>query len=274
LANTYTYKVSAINSAGTSLPSNEVSIKTSEQTPPEPEETVCGPGTVLNDQGVCVLQQDSEPEPEPSGPKETHIPGFPDPNKDPQYYIDRYNSDATYKAWFDRNFPNQTIYEIVGVSEPEPEPSFECGPGTHIEDGVCVLDKAQNQFPLSGCLIATATYGTELAPQVQQLREIREHTLLSTNSGTAFLGMFNYAYYSFSPTIADWERQNPAFKELVKVSITPMLSTLSLLNNAEIDSEQDLLGYGVGIILLNAGMYFGIPALFITFIRNKIKHKS
>jgi titin len=272
LANTYSYKVSAINSAGTSLPSNEVSIKTSEQTQPEPEETTCGPGTVLNDQGVCVLQQEPEPEPEQSGPKETHIPGFPDPDKDPQYYINRYNSESTYKEWFDRNFPNQTIYEVVGVPEPEPEEK-KCGPGTHLENGMCVLDKTENQFPLSGCLIATATYGTELAPQVQQLREIREHTLLSTNSGTAFLGTFNYVYYSFSPTIADWERQNPAFRELVKAAITPMLLTLSLLNNAEIDSEQDLLGYGVSIILLNVGMYFGIPAMLIVLIRNKTKYK-
>ena len=272
LANTYSYKVSAINSAGTSSPSNEVSIKTSEQT--QPEEITCGPGTILNDQGVCVLQQDPEPEPEQSGPKETHIPGFPDPDKDPQYYINRYNSEPTYKEWFDRNFPDQTIYEVVGVPEPEPEPQEKkCGPGTHLENGICILDETQKPFPLNGCLIATATYGTELAPQVQQLREIREHTLLSTNSGTAFLGMFNYVYYSFSPTIADWERQNPAFKDLVKVSITPMLSTLSLLNNAKIDSEQSLLGYGLGVILLNVGMYFGIPALIILFIRNKTKIK-
>ncbi|RJQ24382.1 fibronectin type III domain-containing protein [Candidatus Parcubacteria bacterium] len=273
LANTYSYRVYAINSAGTSSPSNEVSIKTSEQTPTPPEETKCGPGTVLNNQGVCVLQE-SEPEPEPEQPgsKETHIPGFPDPEKDPQYYINRYNTESTYKEWFDRNFPDQTIYEVVGVPEPEPQET-KCGPGTHLENGICVLDETQNQFPLSGCLIATATYGTELAPQVQQLREIREHTLLSTSSGTAFLGVFNYVYYSFSPIIADWERQNPAFKELVKVSITPMLLTLSILNNVEIDSEQSLLGYGMGIILLNVGMYFGIPAFLILFIRNKTKCK-
>jgi titin len=274
LANTYSYRVYAINSAGMSSPSNEVSIKTSEQTPPEPEEKKCGPGTVLNDQGICVLQEyEPEPEPEQPGPKETHIPGFPDPEKDPQYYINRYNTESAYKEWFDTNFPDQTIYEVMGVPEPEPQEK-QCGPGTHLENGMCVLDETQNPFQLSGCLIATATYGTEHAPQVQQLREIREHTLLSTNSGTAFLGVFNYVYYSFSPTIADWERQNPAFRELVRISITPMLSTLSILNNVEIDSEQSLLGYGMGIILLNVGMYFGIPAFLILFIRNKTKCKS
>src|SRR3989344_1959875 len=72
-----------------------------------------------------------------------------------------------------------------------------------------------------GCLIATATYGSELAPQVQFLREVRDNTVISTASGTSFMTAFNSFYYSFSPTIADWERQNPVFKEAVKISITP-----------------------------------------------------
>ncbi len=36
--------------------------------------------------------------------------------------------------------------------------------------------------PGGGCLIATATFGSELAPQVQQLRELRDGKLLQTNS--------------------------------------------------------------------------------------------
>ncbi|MEO2201503.1 MAG: peptidylprolyl isomerase, partial [Nitrosopumilus sp.] len=60
-----------------------------------------------------------------------------------------------------------------------------------------------------GCLIATATFGSEMSTQVQQLREIRDNTLLQTQSGTSFMGMFNDVYYSFSPIIADYERENP-----------------------------------------------------------------
>ena len=114
-----------------------------------------------------------------------------------------------------------------------------------------------------GCLIATAIFGSELAPQIQLLREIRDDVIFSTNSGTVFMNSFNQFYYSFSPAIADWERQNPAFKELVKITITPMLSTLSILNYIDIDSEQKMLGYGIGIILLNIGMYFVAPAVVI-----------
>jgi plastocyanin len=114
-----------------------------------------------------------------------------------------------------------------------------------------------------GCLIATATFGSELAPQVQQLRELRDNTILSTESGTAFMTGFNQFYYSFSPAVADLEREQPVFKEVMKITLTPMLSSLSLLNHVDIDSEQEMLGYGISLILLNIGMYVGIPAFGI-----------
>lgn len=114
-----------------------------------------------------------------------------------------------------------------------------------------------------GCLIATAAYGSEMAPQIQQLRELRDNTVLSTQSGITFMSGFNQFYYSFSPSVADLERENPIFKEMVKVGLTPMLSSLSLLNHVDINSEQEMLGYGVSIILLNIGMYLGIPAFGI-----------
>ena len=114
-----------------------------------------------------------------------------------------------------------------------------------------------------GCLIATAAFGSELAPQVQQLRELRDNTILKTSSGMAFMSTFNQIYYSFSPSIADMERENPVFKEFVKTALTPMISSLSLLNYADIDSEQEILAYGISLILLNVGMYIGIPVFGI-----------
>jgi hypothetical protein len=112
-----------------------------------------------------------------------------------------------------------------------------------------------------GCLIATATYGSEMAPQVQQLRELRDNQLLQTASGTQFMGTFNDIYYSFSPIIADYERENPMFKEIVKVGLTPMLSSLAIMENAE--SESEVLGLGLSVIALNLGMYIGLPAFGI-----------
>jgi peptidyl-prolyl cis-trans isomerase B (cyclophilin B) len=124
---------------------------------------------------------------------------------------------------------------------------------------------------IGGCLIATATYGSELAPQVQLLREIRDNTVLQTQSGTSFMAAFNQFYYSFSPAIADYERENTVFKEAVKLTLTPLLASLTLLQHADIDSEYDMLGYGIGIILLNIGMYFIAPAVLIMKIRSFYK---
>ena len=118
-----------------------------------------------------------------------------------------------------------------------------------------------------GCLIATATYDSELAPQVQHLRELRDGKLLQTESGSHFVAGFNQFYYSFSPAVADWERENPVFKEAVKITITPMLSTLSLLNHVDMDSESKVLGYGVSLILLNVGIYFVVPIVVIYKVR-------
>jgi len=121
-----------------------------------------------------------------------------------------------------------------------------------------------------GCLIATATFDSELAPQVQQLREIRDNSLLSTQSGTIFMTGFNQLYYSFSPTIADLEREHPAFKEAVKLAITPMISSLSILNYVDIDTEAEILGYGTSLIILNLGMYLVAPAIIIYEIRKQL----
>jgi len=167
--------------------------------------------------------------------------------------------------------PESTQTEVVD-EEPEvdEEPVMEssqpvCGPGTVLKNNVCVAEQQRG----GGCLIATAAFGSEMAPQVQFLREIRDNTVLQTQSGTTFMTGFNQFYYSFSPTIADYERENSAFKETVKIAITPMLTSLAILNYVDIDSEEEMLGYGIGIILLNIGMYFIAPAAIIFKIRKR-----
>ena len=167
--------------------------------------------------------------------------------------------------------PEPTQTEVVD-EEPEvdEEPVMEssqpvCGPGTVLKNNVCVAEQQSG----GGCLIATAAFGSEMAPQVQFLREIRDGTVLQTQSGSTFMTGFNQFYYSFSPAIADYERENPAFKETVKIAITPMLTSLAILNYVDIDSEEEMLGYGIGIILLNIGMYFIAPAAIIFKIRNR-----
>jgi peptidyl-prolyl cis-trans isomerase B (cyclophilin B) len=190
---------------------------------------------------------------------------------------------------------NGTLYFVqfkqVTISTPEKFYIFTYATGNDtFNDNVSKFDDSVNSFKMlsdslketksdtasinkeekgGGCLIATATYGSELAPQVQQLRELRDNSLLQTSSGTSFMKSFNTFYYSFSPTIADWERESPIFKEAVKITLTPMISSLSILNYVDMDSEAKVIGYGISLILLNVGMYFVAPAIVVYKIKKQ-----
>jgi len=151
-----------------------------------------------------------------------------------------------------------------------------------------MIDAAANQMKLeetletvqtgegeiAGCLIATATYGSELAPQVQQLREIRDNIVMNTDSGISFMAGFNQLYYSFSPTIADWERQNPIFQEAVRVFITPMISSLSIMTLANGNSDVQVLGLGISVITLNIGMYVVAPTFAVFKVHKHFKSRK
>jgi hypothetical protein len=78
----------------------------------------------------------------------------------------------------------------------------------------------------SGCLIATAAFGSEIAPQVQFLRNFRQNYILSTNAGSSFMNVFNSWYYSFSPYVADYERHQPWLQQVVRTSIYPLIGIL------------------------------------------------
>lgn len=84
----------------------------------------------------------------------------------------------------------------------------------------------------SGCLIATAAFGSELTPQVQYLRNFRDHYVLSTASGSAFMNTFNSIYYSFSPQVADYEREQPWLQATVKTALYPLLGILTAAERA------------------------------------------
>jgi hypothetical protein len=135
-----------------------------------------------------------------------------------------------------------------------------------------IEDVATNEG--GGCLIATATYGTELAPQVQFLREVRDNTVMSTSSGAAFMTGFNQLYYSFSPTIADMEREHPMFQETVRLFITPLMSSLSLMTLAEDGNEAQVLGLGISVIALNLGLYLAAPAVVGFTVSKHLKSRN
>jgi len=169
----------------------------------------------------------------------------------------------------DQTGPTVIKFENIRNTGQETEFALVVVPGSGIEVSSDEQKITENKSEENGggCLIATAAYGSELSPQVQLLREIRDNQLLNTGSGTSFMNTFNNVYYSFSPTIADMERESPLFKEVVKLGLTPMLSSLAIMENAE--SESEVISLGLSVIALNLGMYLGIPAIVIIGIKSR-----
>ncbi len=159
-----------------------------------------------------------------------------------------------------------TIYRIIPAAAAASENSGS-------DDGNVAVSGGENNKG-GGCLIATAAYGTEMAPQVQQLREIRDDKLMGTGIGSGFMVSFNSIYYSFSPAIADYQRENPLFKEAVKIVISPMLSTLFVMDAASTDSDAEIFGYGILVILLNAVMYVVAPVIAFMGIKKYVYKRS
>ena len=169
----------------------------------------------------------------------------------------------------DQTGPTVIKFENIRNTGQETEFALVVVPGSGIEVSSDEQKITENKSEENGggCLIATAAYGSELSPQVQLLREIRDNQLLNTGSGTSFMNTFNNVYYSFSPAIADMQRESPLFKEVVKLGLTPMLSSLAIMENAE--SESEVISLGLSVIALNLGMYLGIPAIVIIGIKSR-----
>ncbi len=51
------------------------------------------------------------------GSRDKKTEDFVDPDKDPYSYLKRYILEENYKAWFERNYPDNTIYGAVGLNE-------------------------------------------------------------------------------------------------------------------------------------------------------------
>ena len=86
--------------------------------------------------------------------------------------------------------------------------------------------------PPSGCLIATATYGSELSPEVQFLRGFRDRQVLLTFAGSEFMKAFNAWYYSFSPSVASFIADNPTVRAAMKILLYPLVGILYLSASA------------------------------------------
>ena len=77
------------------------------------------------------------------------------------------------------------------------------------------------------CFIATATYGTPMAEQIQTLREFRDGYLLTNSLGQAFVDF----YYRTSPPIAEFINEHPALKPIVRAGLMPAVAMSTVAVN-------------------------------------------
>ncbi|MEX2061005.1 MAG: CFI-box-CTERM domain-containing protein [Nitrosopumilaceae archaeon] len=139
---------------------------------------------------------------------------------------------------------------------------------------VSVGSGSDNTSTPNGCLIVTAAFGSELAPQVQFLREYRDNIIMATASGSSFLNVFNAVYYSFSPTVADIERNNPFLQESARAGIMPLLGILQIAKLSSVGGgEISVLTSGIIASSLIGAVYFWPICLAAKSIRNGTKLK-
>jgi len=70
-----------------------------------------------------------------------------------------------------------------------------------------------------GCFIATASFGTPMAEEVKALTKFRDEVLLKTTAGRDFVEL----YYKTSPPIAEFIRNKPALKAMVREALKPLI---------------------------------------------------
>lgn len=146
-----------------------------------------------------------------------------------------------------------------------------------LEKGESAVETAQEGGPIpTKCLIATAAFGSELTPQVQFLRNFRDQEIMSTVAGSSFMNVFNAWYYSFSPSVADYEREQPWLQQAVRTSIYPLLGILQVseMAHTSISGEYGALAAGLIASSMIGALYFAPVALSIKQVRhNRFNYK-
>jgi len=128
----------------------------------------------------------------------------------------------------------------------------------------------------SGCIVATATYGSELSPEVQFLRGFRDGTVMSTFAGSEFMKAFNAWYYSFSPYIADFISKQPLLKEVMKIFLYPLVGILhiSALTYSALSFNPELAVVAAGMLASGfIGIIYFAPLSLITLLCMKRRRK-
>lgn len=119
----------------------------------------------------------------------------------------------------------------------------------------------------SRCLIATATYGSELAAPVQFLREFRDQKIQKTFAGSNFMVAFNLWYYSFSPAVASAIYSNSELRLAMQILLYPLIMILqgsaAIFGAFAFQPELGALLGGLFATALIGSFYLSVPSILI-----------
>jgi hypothetical protein len=144
--------------------------------------------------------------------------------------------------------------------------------------GKVELREANLDFMPSGtgspqCVIATATYGSEISPEVQFLREFRDQDIMGTMAGREFMAVFHAWYYSFSPNIASVIAKHPMMQNIFKIFLYPLIGILhlsaSIYNVFNFNSEMAVVMAGFMASALIGVVYFSPIGLVLSLKERK-----
>jgi hypothetical protein len=129
-----------------------------------------------------------------------------------------------------------------------------------------------------GCLIATATYESELSDEVQFLREFRDNSILKTNAGSSFMTAFNSWYCSFSPTVAGFIREHSTARVTAKALLYPLVWILRFAAGAfalsPTNPEVGAVLSGLVASSLIGGVYFGPPLTILLACSRRLRRSA
>jgi hypothetical protein len=101
----------------------------------------------------------------------------------------------------------------------------------------------------SNCFIATAAYGSPLAPQIQLLRSFRDTYLLPHRAGRWLVDW----YYRLSPPIADLIRTHDGLRAMVRGLLTPVVWSLNVWLNGHAGMQWVYMSLAVVLVSLGWG---------------------
>lgn len=136
---------------------------------------------------------------------------------------------------------------------------------------------SSSPVPGTKCLIATASYGSELAPEVQLLRDLRDNYVMKTKAGFDFMIVFNAWYYSFSPRVATYLNGHWFERSLMKVVLYPLIGILWIsLETFRLLPLSDFTALASGLVAtgLIGSFYVGLPLSLVAVKTRRVRKKQ